>query len=69
MDADERRLAEAAMAKISRTKREVEADPKAAMQASFDAAMAKFKRRLPHTLFWVALIAALAVAMYLRGRG
>jgi hypothetical protein len=69
MDADERRRTEAAMAKISRAKREVEADPAAAMQASLDASMAKFKRRLLHILFWVMLVAALAVLIYMRRRG
>jgi ferric-dicitrate binding protein FerR (iron transport regulator) len=68
MNTDERRRTEAAMAKISRMKREVEADPAAAMQASLDASMAKFRRRLLHMLFWVLLVAALAVAIYLRSR-
>ncbi len=57
------------MAKISRMKREVEADPSAAMKASRDASMAKFKRRLLRTLFWGGLVGALAVAIYLRARG
>ena len=68
MDTDERRRTEAAMAKISRMKREVEADPAAAMQASLDASMAKFKRRLLHMLLWVLLVTALTVAIYLRSR-
>jgi len=67
MDADERRRIEAAMAKISREKKIVEADPASAMQASLDAAMAKAKRRLFLILFLVALGAA-ALAIFLRSR-
>ena len=67
METDERRRSEAAMAKISRMKREVEADPVAAMQASLNASTARFKRRALHTLFWVMLIAVVAFAIYLRG--
>jgi hypothetical protein len=67
MDAEERRRVETSMAKISREKRAVEADPAAAMQASLDAAMAKVKRRSLKILFCVVLAAA-AVALYLRSR-
>jgi hypothetical protein len=67
MDADERRRMEAAMAKISREKKIVEADPAAAMQESLDAAMTKAKRRLFLILFLVALGAA-ALAIFLRSR-
>ena len=68
MDTDERRRMEDAMAKISREKREVEADPAAAVRESLDASMAKFKRRLLYVLFGV-ILAAIAVALYLRSRG
>ena len=61
---EERRRAASVMAKISRTKREVEADPAAAMQTSLDASMAQFKRRMLRTLFWVMLAAIVAFATY-----
>ena len=67
MDSDERRRIEAAMATISLEKKAVQADPPAAMKASLDASMAKVKRRLLHILFWVALAAVTAIAIYWRG--
>jgi hypothetical protein len=57
---------EAAMARITRDKRAVEADPKAAIQASLDASMAKFRRRV---LWALLVVAALGVVAYLLGRG
>ena len=60
MNPDERQRLERAMAKTSRERKEVEADPAAAMQASLAAAMAQARRRLLWILFWIA-VAALAV--------
>jgi hypothetical protein len=68
MNPDERSRTEAAMAKISRMKKAIEADPAAAMRASIDASMTNAKRRL-NILFCVAIVAAAAIAIYLRGRG
>ena len=69
MDAEEHRRREAAMAKLSREKKSVEADPAAAMQASLYAAMAQVKRRLLYLLLAVVLVAAAAVAIYRWVRG
>jgi len=57
------------MAKLSREKKSVEADPAAAMQASLYAAMAQVKRRLLYLLLAVVLVAAAAVAIYRWVRG
>ena len=69
MDAVERRRMEAVMAKLSREKKAVEADPAAAMQASLDAAMAQVKRRLLYLLLGAVFVAAAAVAIYRWVRG
>jgi len=66
MDADERRRMEEAMAKITRDKKAVEADPAAAIQASLDASMKKVKQRLLLILIFAALGGA-AIAIYWRG--
>jgi hypothetical protein len=68
MGEDERRQTEAAMAKISRMKREVEVDPAAAVRTSLDASMAAFKSRVLRIMCWMMLLAAVAIAIYLCSR-
>jgi hypothetical protein len=68
MDPNERHQIEAAMAKISGMKREVEADPAAAMQASLDVSMKLAKRRLLQILLCVILAIAAATVFYVRHR-
>jgi len=66
MNAEERRHVEAAMAKISEDKKGVEADPAAAIQASLDAAMAQARQRLRRVLFGSAIVALVALFVYMK---
>ena len=58
MDADERKRIEAAMARISRDKKAVEANPTAILQSGVKQAMAEARRRLLRLLLLAGIVAA-----------
>ena len=70
MDTDERRKIEAAIAKVAREKKAVEANPAGTMQESIDAATAQAKRKLLRIMLGIALLAAFAsaIAIYFLSR-
>ena len=54
------------MAKISEDKKTVEADPAAAIQKSLDEAIAQARQRLRRVLFGSAIVALVALFVYLK---